>query len=127
MAHTIYFENLTETQNNQSLMEEVENKEMKKFPSSLSEGIGFFQDNNNVQTKTKATTTTKDSNTKVKIRNLLTNLFYRGYKPEDVEKTNFFINVLSFLKQKLNPPGLDRKLEIPLEIRKNDLGQLCTT
>ena len=94
-------------------MEEAENEEMKKFLSSLSEGIEFFQDNNDVQPKTE--TTTKDSNIKVKTRNLLTNVSYRGYKPEDVEKTNLFIDVLSFLKQKLNPTGLDRKLEILLE------------
>ena len=113
MAHKIDFENLTEIQNNQSLMEEVENEEMKKFLSSLLEGIELFQDNNDVQPKTE--TTTKDSNIKVKTRNLLTNVSSRGYKPEDVEKTNLFIDVLSFLKQKLNPTGLDRKLEILLE------------
>ena len=90
--------------------------------SSLSEGIGliesqpdqyFFQDDNEVQTKTK--TTIKFSNKKVKTRNLLTNVSYRRYKPEDVEKTNFVIDVLSFLTQNLNKTGLDRKLEIPLE------------
>ena len=61
MVHTIDFQNLTQIQNNQSLMEEVENEEMKKFLSSLSEGIKltksqpdqeFFQDDNDVQTKT---------------------------------------------------------------------------
>ena len=61
MVHTIDCQNLTQIQNNQSLMEEVENKEMKKFLSSLSEGIKltesqpdleFFQDDNDVQTKT---------------------------------------------------------------------------
>ena len=30
MAHVIDFQNLTQTQNNQSLMEEVENQDMKK-------------------------------------------------------------------------------------------------
>ena len=93
---------------------------MRKFLSSLSEGIGliesqpdpdFFQDDNDVQTKT----TTKYSNTKVKTTNLLTNVSYRRYKPEDVEKTNFVINVFFFLTQNLNPTGLDRKLETSLE------------
>ena len=102
MAHTIDLQNLTQIQNNQSLMKGVENEEMKKFLSSLSEGIGliesqpnsdFFQDNNIVQTKT----TTKYSNTKVKTRNLLTDVSYRRYKPEDIEKTNFVIDVFSFL------------------------------
>ena len=90
--------------------------------SSLSEGIGltesqpdqyFFQDDNEVQTKTK--TTIKFSNKKVKTRNLLTNVSYRRYKPEDVEKTNFVIDVFSVLTQNLDPTGADRKLEIPLE------------
>ena len=61
----------------------------------------FFQDDNNVQ--------------KVKTRNLLTNVSYRRYKPEDVEKPNFVINVFSFLTQNLNLTGLNRKVEIPLE------------
>ena len=60
-------------------------------------------------------TTTKYSNTKVKTRNLLPNVSYRRYKPEDVEKTNFVIDVFSFLTQHLNPTGLDRKLETQLE------------
>ena len=123
MVHTIDFPNLTQIQNNQSLMEEVENEEMKKLLSRLLERIGliksqpdldFFQDDNDVQ-KTKTTATTKYSNTKVKTRNLLTNVSYRRYKPEDGEKTNFVINVFSFLTQNLNPTGLDRKLEILLE------------
>ena len=118
----IDFQNLTQIQNNKSLMEEIENEEMKKFLSNLSEGIGliesqpdpdFFQDDNDVQTKTK--TTTKYSNAKVKTTNLLTNVSYRRYKPEDVEKTNFVINVFFFLTQNLNPTGLDRKLETSLE------------
>ena len=56
-------------------------------------------------------TTMKYSNKKVKIRNLLTNVSYRRYKPEDVGKTNFVLDVFSFLTQNLNPSGLDRKLE----------------
>ena len=63
----------------------------------------------------KAKTTTKYSNTKVKTRNLLTNVSYRRYKPEDAEKANFVINVFSFLTQNLNPAGLDRRLETSLE------------
>ena len=108
MAHTIDLQNLTQIQSNQSLMKKVENEEMKKFLRSLSERIGliesqpnsdFFQDNNNVQTKT----TTKYSNTKVRTRNLLTDVSYRRYKPEDVEKTKFVIDVFSFLTYSFNP------------------------
>ena len=84
------------------------------------EGIGlieiygnpdFFQDDNDVETKT----TAKYSSTKVKTRNLLMNVSYRRYKPEDVEKTNFVIDVFLFSTHNLNPTGLDRKLETSLE------------
>ena len=118
MVHMIDFQNSTQIQNNQSLTDKVENEEMKNFLSSLSEGIGLiesqpdpdlFQYDNNVQTKT--TITTKYCNTKAKTRNLLTSVSYRRYKPEDVKKTNFVINVFSFLTQNLNPTGRDRKLK----------------
>ena len=98
---------------------QLENEDMKKILNPLTEGLesqldpDLFQDDNNVQKKEK--TTTKYSHTKVKTTNLLTNISYRRYKPEDVEKTNFVINVFSFLTQNLNPNGLDRKLETPLE------------
>ena len=84
------------------------------------EGIGlieiygnpdFFQDDNDVETKT----TTKYSSTKVRTRNLLMNVSYRRYKPEDVEKTNFVIDVFLFSTHNLNSTGLDRKLETSLE------------
>ena len=118
MAHMIDFQNLTQIQS-QSLMgqEELENEDMKKLLSTLTEGLesqldpDFFQDNNDVPKKAKITT--KYSITKFKTRNLLTNVSYRRYKPEDVEKTNFVIGVFSFLTQNLNPTGVDRKLETP--------------
>ena len=120
MAHMLDFQNLTQIQR-QSLMreEELENKDMKKTLSTLTERLesqldpDFFQDDNDVQKHAK--TTTKYSNTKVKTRNLSRNVSYRRYKPEDVEKTNFVIIVFSFWKQNLNPTALDRKLETPLE------------
>ena len=92
---------------------------MKKLLSTLMEGLesqldpDFFQEDNDV--KKKAKTITKFSNTKVKTRNLLTNVSYRRYKPEDLEKTNFVIDVFSFLTQNLNPTCLDRKRETLLE------------
>ena len=90
----IDFQNLTQSQS-QSLMgeEELENEDVQKLLSTLTEGLesqldpDFFQNDNNVQKKAK--TTAKYSNTKVKTRNLLRNVSYRRYKPEDVEKTNF--------------------------------------
>ena len=64
--------------------EELKNEDMKKFLSTLMEGLEsqldpyFFQEDNDVQKKPK--TTTKYSNTKVKTRNLLTNVSYRRYR-----------------------------------------------
>ena len=52
----INFHNLTQIQNNQSLMEDVENEDMKKLLSTFTEEItesqldpDFFQDDNNVK------------------------------------------------------------------------------
>ena len=39
MAHLIDFQNLTQFQSNQSFMEEVENEDMRKLLSTLSEGL----------------------------------------------------------------------------------------
>ena len=92
---------------------------MKKLLNTLTEGVesqldpDFFQDDSDIQKKAK--TTIKYSHTKVKTRNLLTNVSYRRHKPEDVAKMNFVTNVFPFLTQNLNPTGLDKKLETPLE------------
>ena len=58
MAHMINFYNLTQIQNNQSLMEEVENEDIKKLLSTFTEEItesqldpDFFQDDNDVKEK----------------------------------------------------------------------------
>ena len=119
MTQAIDFQNLTQIQNHQqNLQEEIEKEHMRTLLSNLTEGFesqldtNFFQGSNDVQKKKKRKT--KYSNTKVKTRNLLTNLCYRRYKPEDAEKKNFVINVFSFLIQNLNPTGLDRKLETSL-------------
>ena len=114
----IDFQNLSQFQSNQSFMEKVENEDMKKLLSTLSEGLpppenqlnlNFFQDDNGIPKKKK-----KCSNTKVKSRNIFRNVSYRRYKPEDVEKVNFVVDVFSILIQNLNPTGLDRKLETTL-------------
>ena len=41
------------------------------------------------------------SNTKVKTRNLLTNVFYRRFKQSNFKKDSFIIDILSYLLQKL--------------------------
>ena len=39
------------------------------------------------------------SSTKVKTRNLLTNVSYRRFKQTDFNKKNFIVNIMSFLTQ----------------------------
>ena len=51
------------------------------------------------------------SNTKVKTRNLLTNVSYKRFKQTDFNKNNFIVNIMSFLTQNFNPINLDRKLD----------------
>ena len=55
------------------------------------------------------------SNTKVKTRNLLTNVSYRRFKQSDFHKNNFIIDIVSFLVQKFNPVNLDIKLDTDKE------------
>ena len=55
------------------------------------------------------------SNTKVKSRNLLTNVSYRRFKQSDFNKTNFIVDILSVLVQKFNPINLERKLDVEKE------------
>ena len=68
-------------------------------------------DNNVVKLKQKAFY----SSTKVKARNLLTNVAYRRYKESDFKKTNFVIDILSFLVYNCNPTNLEIKLETDKE------------
>ena len=51
------------------------------------------------------------SNTKVKTRNLLTNVSYRRFKQTDFNKKKFIVDIMSFLTQNFNPINLDRKLD----------------
>ena len=51
------------------------------------------------------------SNTKVKARNLLTNVSYRRYKQQDFNNASFVIDISSFLVQNFNPINLDRKFD----------------
>ena len=51
------------------------------------------------------------SNTKVKTRNLLTNVAYIRFKQSDFMKDSFVIDLLSFLVQNCNPINLEIKLE----------------
>ena len=55
------------------------------------------------------------SNTKVKTRNLLTNVSYRRFQQTDFNKKNFIVNIMSFLTQNFNPINLYRKLDLEKE------------
>ena len=55
------------------------------------------------------------SNTKVKTRNLLTNVSYRRFKQSDLKKNSFIIDILPFLVQNFNPINLERKLDSETE------------
>ena len=73
--------------------------------------LNFSQDNN-VVPKKEMKQRSDYSNTKVKTRNLLTNVSYRRFKQSDFNNSSFTIDILSFLVQNFNPINLDIKLEM---------------
>ena len=76
----------------------------------------FFQDDNDTNNKKAARKKSKPySNTKVKTRNFLTNIWYTRYNEIDLKKDNFDVDVFSFLVQNLNPTMLDRKFDSDIE------------
>ena len=88
--------------------------------STFTESIGDQQDQNfsqddNVVPKKNMKRRKDYSNTKVKTRNLQTNVSYRGFKQSDFNKNSFIIDILSFLVQNFNPINLERKLDIEKE------------
>ena len=99
---------------------EQEQKNMETFLSTFTENIedqqskNFFQDDN-VVPKKKIKRRKDYSNTKVKTRNLLTNVLYRRFKQSDFNKDSFIVDILSFLLQNFNPINLERKLEMEKE------------
>ena len=99
---------------------EQEQKDMETLLNTFTESVedqqsqNSSQDNNAVpkkETKRKS----DYSNTKVKARNLLTNVSYRRFKQSDFYKDSFVIDILSFMVQNFNPVNLDIKLEIEKE------------
>ena len=99
----------------QSRMEQ-EQKDMETLLSSFSESIVEDQQSqnssqdNNVVPKKKMRKRKDYSNTKVKTRNLLTNVSYRRFKQTDFNK-KIIVDIMSFLTQNFNPINLDRKLD----------------
>ena len=70
---------------------------------------------NNVVPKKEMKHKSDYSNTKVKARNLVTNVAYRRFKQIDFLKDSFIIDLLSILLQKFNPINLDIKRELEKE------------
>ena len=70
-------------------------------------------DDNVVHSKKKETKkrNTEYSSTKVKARNLLTNISYRRFKESDFMNLNFIIDVLTFTIQYFNPIDIARKVD----------------
>ena len=69
----------------------------------------IFQDNNEKPTKKRVNKAY--STTKVKARNLLTNLSYTRWSEDDFKKQSFTIDIITYFLQYLSLSGLDRKLE----------------
>ena len=99
---------------------EAVQKDLQTLLSTFSEGIESQQDLNfsmddNVADFKKMPVSKKRntlySSTKVKARNLLTNVGYRRFKDSDSLNLNFIIDLLSFLIQNFNPINLDRKVD----------------
>ena len=52
------------------------------------------------------------SNTKIKTRNLLTNVSYKRFKQSDFDNSSFIVDILSFFSQNFNPINLDIKIDM---------------
>ena len=70
-----------------------------------------FSQDNNVVPKKQLKCRNDYSNTKVKTRNLLTNVSYRRFRQSDFHKDSFIVDILSFLVQNFNPVNLDIKID----------------
>ena len=85
--------------------------------STFTEKIGshqdqnFSQNDNDVPKKRKRTAKSNYSNTKVKARNLLTNVSYRRFKQNYFNDASFIVDILSFIAQNFTPINLDRKFD----------------
>ena len=97
-----------------------EQKDMETLLSTFSgnieeqQDLNFSQDNN-VVPKKEMKRRSDYSNTKVKTRNLLTNVSYRRFKQSDFNNPSFIVDSLSFLVPNFNPINLDIKLDMEKE------------
>ena len=99
---------------------EQEQKYMETLLSTFTESIEDqqslkFSQDNSVVPKKEMKRKSDYGNTKVKTRNLLTNVSYRRFKQSDFHKNNFIFDMLSFLLQNFNPVNLDINLDTDKE------------
>ena len=80
---------------------------MSTFSGNIEEqqDLNFSQDNN-VVPKKEMKRRSDYSKTKVKTRNLLTNVSYRRFKQSDFNNPSFIVDILLFLVQNFNPINL---------------------
>ena len=99
---------------------EQERKDMETLLSTFTESIEDQQNQNSSQDNKvvpkKVMKKRADySSTKVKTRNLLSNVSYRRLKQSDFNNQSSIIDILSFMVQNFNPINLDIKLEFEKE------------
>ena len=99
---------------------EQERKDMEMLLSTFTESIEDQQNQNSSQDNKvvpkKVMKKRADySSTKVKTRNLLSNVSYRRFKQSDFNNQSSIIDILSFMVQNFNPINLDIKLEFEKE------------
>ena len=101
---------------------EAEQNDFQTLLNTFSEGIESQQDldfsmnDNDVDFKNEKVSKSKSrktqyTSTKVKARNLLTNVGHRRFKESDFLNLNFILDILSFLLQNFNPINIDRKVD----------------
>ena len=99
---------------------EADQKDQQTLQNIFSEEIesqqdlNFSMDDNVVdfkKTRSSKKRNTEYSTTKVKARNLLTNVSYRRFKENDFLNLNFIVDLLTFLIQNFNPINIARKVD----------------
>ena len=118
---------------------EAEQNDFQTLLNTFSEGIESQQDldfsmNDNdadfkkekVSKSKSKSRNTQYSSTKVKARNLLTNVGYRRFKESDFLNLNFILDILSFLLHNFNPINIDRKVDTEDEqLMINFIWEVC--
>ena len=108
-------------------------KDFQTLMNDFSEGIESQQDQNFSMSdndvhfkKEKKVRNTEYSSTKVKARNLLTNVGYRRFKESDFANVSFITDIMSFVLCNFNPINIERKVDTENEQRMiSFLWEVC--